>query len=78
MGPVIEGIPQQVGHGGGPLVELLSRRGVARAEPFRHPVAAHGAPLVVVARQPHLCHVGKAPILGHLAGRQMAVIVDDR
>ena len=45
---------------------------------FRHAVGAHGAPLVVIAAEPGMRQVAKARVAGHVSGRQMAVVVDDR
>ncbi len=78
VGPVIERIAQQVRHRGGPLVEFLTGRGVARAVALGHAVAAHGAPLVVVAAQPDLAHVGIPLVRRNLGRGEVAVVVDNR
>ena len=53
VGPVVEGVAEGVGHGLGPLLELLPVGGVlAGAVALVDAVGAHGAPLVVVAAEP--------------------------
>ena len=76
--PVIERAAQGVGHGPGPRLELLPRRGVTRAEPLGHAVGPHRAPLVVVAVEPDLRDRREPMVVGHLLRRQVAVVVDDR
>ncbi len=78
MGPVIERVPEALRHRGCPRRELVVRFGVARAAALRHTVGAHGPPLVVIALQPDFEQVGEAAILGDVARRQVAVIVQDR
>ena len=75
--PVVERVPQGLGHGGGPGLELLEVRGVSGDEPLGHPVRAHGPPLVVVAVQPGLGERAEAVVARHLLGRQVAVVVHD-
>src|SRR5690606_15611755 len=77
VGPVVERVAQALGDGLGPGLELLALAGIAGAEALGHTVAAHGAPLVVVALEPDLGQVGVAAVAGDLGGVQVAVVVDD-
>ena len=79
MSPVVEGIAEAVGECLSPLFELFPVGSVlACAEPFCHPIAAHGSPFVVVAAQPDLGDGFKTLVFSHLLRNQVAVIVNDR
>ena len=76
--PMIQGIAQRVGNGLGPGDELVMRRGAAGAEFFRHAVAAHRAPFVVIAFQPDLKQVFELAVFRDVAWRDVTVIIEDR
>ncbi len=78
MCPVIQRVAERLRDGLGPFLEFLPIRGVAGAVAFRHARGAHRPPLVMVAVQPDLREVLEAAIRGDVAGRKMAVIIDDR
>ena len=76
--PVVQRVAERLRHGLGPLLELLPIRGVAGAIALRHAGRPHRPPLVVIAGKPDLRQILEAAVLGHLGGRKMAVVVDDR
>ena len=78
VGPVVEGIAQGLRHGARPGQEFLFGGHGAGAILFADAVGPHGAPLVVVALQPDLEKVLKTAVFGHFAGRQMAMVVQNR
>src|SRR5258708_4425853 len=78
MRPVIERITQRVGDRARPRLEFFIGRGIAAAVTFGHAVHAHCPPFVVVAFQPDLIKVVKAPVAGYLSGRKMIVVVQHR
>ncbi len=77
MGPVIEGVADEVRYGLAPLLELFRGGGVAGDVLFRHTAGAHGPPLVVVAAQPDLGDGVVALVLIDLHGVDVAVVVDN-
>ena len=78
MRPVEKRILDEALHRFGELDELVVPGGVARDILLLDAIRAHLAPLVVVAAQPNLRDIRPALVLGNLARRQMAVVVDDR
>ena len=78
VGPVVERIAQREGHGGRPSTEFLLGIGVARDEAFVDAVGPHGAPFVVVALQPDFVQVAELPVARDVAGREVAMVVEDR
>ena len=77
MAPVIEGISDGKAQGLRPFLELLPIVGVPGDEALVHAGRAHQAPFVVIAAQPDLGDVLKAPILPDLLRVQVAVKIDD-
>ena len=77
VGPVVERIAQRVRDRPGEGEEFLVGIGIAGAERFRGPVAAHRAPLVVIALQPDLVEVGELPVRRDVGRRQVIVVVED-
>ena len=75
--PVVQGVADALADHLGPLAELLIVAGVAGDVLLLHAGAAHQAPLVVVAAQPHLGDVLIAQVVPDLLGADMAVVVDD-
>ena len=61
-----------------PRVELFRGGGSASAEFFRHSVAAHGAPFVMVTFQPNLKQVVELAVFRNVLRGNMAVIVENR
>ena len=78
MRPMVERVAQRVRDSGRPCLELLQRRGVAGDEALGHAVPAHRAPFVMVALQPNLEEIRKAPIFREVARGQVAVVVENR
>ena len=78
MAPMVKRISQRVWHGLAPREKFFIGLGFARAKFFRNSIAAHRAPFVVVAFQPDLGQVGKAPVASKVLGRKVAVVIDDR
>src|SRR5262245_56593265 len=77
MGPVIEGIAECMRNRGSPCLELREGVSITGAEPLRNTVRAHGAPFVVVPLEPDLKKVFKLPVLGDIARRKVAVVVEN-
>ena len=77
MRPMVQRVAHGVGHGFGPFLELLPVGGIAGYEMFVHAVGAERAPFVVVALQPDPGQIGEDMIVGHILGREVAVIVYD-
>ena len=77
MAPVIEGISDGKAQGLRPFLELLPIVGVPGDEALVHAGRAHQAPFVVIAAQPDLGDVLKAPILPDLLRVQVTVKIDD-
>ena len=77
VGPVVQGVANQVGHGLGPLLKFFGGGGVAGDVVLGHAAGAHGPPLVVVAAQPDLRNGVVALVLVDFLGVDVAVIVDD-
>ena len=78
MRPVEKRVLHELLHRLGELDELVVPARLAGAEALLYAVGAHLPPLVVVAAEPDLGDVVPALVLGDLARRQMAVIVDNR
>jgi len=76
--PVVEGIAQRVGNGSRPGQKFLIGRGIAGNVLFRDAVGPHGSPFIVVPFKPDLEEIGETAILGNIARREMAVVVEDR
>jgi len=76
--PVIQRIAQRLRNGLGPREKLVMRRGGAGAEFFRDTVAAHRAPLVMVAGQPDFKQVAELAVARDVTRRDMAVIIKNR
>ena len=77
VAPVIQGVADRQRQGLGPGLELLAVGGVAGDLALVDAEAPHEPPLVVVAAQPDLRDVLKAPVLINLLRAQVAVVVDD-
>jgi hypothetical protein len=70
MAPMVERIAQRVGNGADEGLVFFLVAGVARAEALRDAVGPHGAPFVVVARQPDVVEIAEAIILRDLLRRE--------
>ena len=70
MAPMIQWVADQLGHDRAICLELIKVGGIPRDILFIHAAGAHGAPLIMIAVQPHLCDIGIALILGNLARRR--------
>ena len=77
MAPLKDGVAHTTAQGLGPLLELLTSRGIAGNEALINAVCTHQAPLVVVTAQPNLGDVLKTLVVPNLLGRNVAVVVDD-
>ena len=78
MGPVIQGIADQLLQSFGPFLKFLPGRGVAGDEGLFDAVGTHLPPFVVIAAQPDLGNIGKLSVLCDVLGADMAVIVQNR
>ena len=77
VGPVIQRIAQRIRNGARPGQEFFVRRRVAGAIALVDAVGAHGPPFVVVAFQPDLEQIAELPVVRHVLGRQVAMIVQN-
>ncbi len=75
MGPMIQGVADEIGNGLGPFLEFLGGRSLTGDVIFGNAAGTHGAPLVVVTAQPNLSNVLELTVLGDLSGVDVAVIV---
>ena len=78
VAPLKDGVANAATQSLGPLLELLTSRGIAGNEALVNAVCTHQAPLVVVTAQPNLGDVLKTLVVPDLLGRNVAVVVDDR
>ena len=77
MGPVVQRIADEVGHGLGPLLELFCQSGIAGNIMLSHTAGTHGAPFIVVTAQPDLGDGIIALVLVDLLGIDVAVVIDN-
>ena len=75
---MIERIAQRMRHGARPGNELVVVGGAAGAELFADAVGAHRPPLVVIPFQPDFKQVVEAAVGGHVCGRQVAMVIENR
>ena len=78
MCPVVERVSHGIRHGLGPFLEFLIAAACACDELFRHTVASHSPPLVVVSTEPYLCEVLELVVVCNHLRHEVAVVVDDR
>ena len=77
VGPVVDGISDELGHNSGKAVKLLPEGGGAGDVLLGHAAGPHDPPLVVVAGQPRFADVGELLVLIDLLGIEVAVVVED-
>lgn len=78
MRPVVERVAERVGHRLCPLLKLLPVAGVFTGAVFLgYAVAAHCAPLIVIAAEPHFRNGAESFVLGNLLRNEVTVIIDD-
>ena len=68
MAPVVEGIAEEVGHGGGEFFEFFPIRSVSGAVSLMDAVGTHGSPFVMISIEPNLGDILPSDVLGDLLG----------
>ena len=76
--PVVERVPHCIRDCLCPFFELLIAAAVTCDEFFRHTVASHRSPFVMVSSQPYLSQVLELVVVCDHFRYEMAVVVDDR
>ena len=77
MGPMIQGVADEIGNGLGPFLEFLGGRSLTGDVIFGNAAGTHGAPLVVVTAQPDLGNGIIMLVLIDFHGVDVAVVIDD-
>ena len=78
VSPVIQRVAHRIWHRFSPFFEFLVTASVPGNEFFRHSVAPHCPPFVMVASEPDFRKILESVVLGNHFRDKMAVIVDDR
>ena len=76
MRPIIQRIAQKRGHDLGILAKFFPIRRRARYKRFVYAAQTHGAPLVMVGRQPQFAHVRKRAVRADHRWIEVAMVID--